>query len=145
MRYVPRDGKSPLVPTPRLSAFAKDALAGARPFQLLDRTTGTLRELPEEVEDLLRQVYSALARDQAVSVVATDAELTTNQAANVLNVSRSFLVRQIEAGALPHRLVGKHRRVLLADVLKFRQSMFARAHEGLNELASIDESLGLDD
>ena len=145
MRYVPRDGKSPLVPTPELSAFAKDALAGERPFQILDRTTGTLRELPEEVEDLLRQVCSALARDQAVSVVATDAELTTNQAAHVLNVSRSFLIRQIEAGSLPHRLVGKHRRVLLADVLKFRQSMFARAHEGLNELALIDESLGLDD
>ena len=73
------------------------------------------------------------------------AELTTVEAAELLNVSRPFLIKQLDAGALPHHRVGTHRRLRLADVLAYRDRLDANAHDALSALSRETEDLGLYD
>ena len=71
-------------------------------------------------------------------------ELTTVEAANFLNVSRPFLVKELEAGRLPHRKVGSHRRIALEDVLAYGQKMRERQEKALERMADNARELGLD-
>ena len=84
-----------------------------------------------------------MAKGNAVTFVPIHAELTTQQAADVLNVSRPFLIEQLEKGALPFRLVGTHRRVLFADLLKYKQEIDHKRLKALEELSALDQELGL--
>lgn len=70
-------------------------------------------------------------------------EITTQQAADLLHVSRPYLVGMIERGELPARLVGKQRRLLLEDVLAFKKDNEAKRRDALRELAALDQELGL--
>ena len=82
--------------------------------------TGEVVELPESVSVLLEQITEALARGDAITVVPVGKELTTQQAANLLNMSRQYLVRLLDAGHIPSRKVGTHRRVRMEAVLAFK-------------------------
>ena len=75
-----------------------------------------------------------------VSVIPLHAELTTVEAAQLLNVSRPFLIKQLEAGVLPHHMVGTHRRLRLADVLAYRDQLDERANEALDAMAAEAEA-----
>jgi excisionase family DNA binding protein len=141
----PRAYNDPILPNESLTSFAHLLLEGQSRFQLVDTATGKARDLPAELYEILNGVAAALLNNQAVSVVPTNLELTTNQAADLLNVSRTFLIRLIDSGKLAHRKVGTHRRVSLTDVLALRQNMSREATKGLDELAKIDAELGLDD
>ena len=70
-------------------------------------------------------------------------ELTTRQAADLLQVSRTHLVQLLEDGRIPHRKVGAHRRVRARDLLDYRRETEFRRHEALDELTAIDQKLGL--
>jgi excisionase family DNA binding protein len=72
-----------------------------------------------------------------------DTELTTQQAADVLGVSRTFLVEQLEKGAIPYHKVGTHRRVMFKDLMEFKQTMDRNRLKALEELSAIDQKLGL--
>ena len=135
----------PIVPTPDLTATAKRLLEDRARFQLVDHATGQGHDLPPLVFEALQQVLAALANNQAISIVPTSMELTTNQAADILNVSRSYVIQLVDAGKLPHRLVGTHRRIALTDALALRDAMTVRARQGLDDLAKLDQELGLDD
>ncbi|MEJ7799936.1 MAG: helix-turn-helix domain-containing protein [Ilumatobacter sp.] len=78
-----------------------------------------------------------------MSVSALDAELTTTEAADLLNVSRPHLIKQLEAGALGYRMVGTHRRIRLLDVIAFRDRQAAEADDALAELTRQAEDFGL--
>ena len=146
MSVSPRAYNEPILPTPALATAAKHLLdVSAARVQLVDNATGETRDMPPEVYAALKQVLAALATNQAVSVVPTNMGLTTNQAADILNVSRTFVISLIETGQLNCRLVGTHRRIALDDALALRQTMTDRARRGLDELAKLDQELGLDD
>lgn len=106
---------------------------------------GVSVEVPEEIAALLQAVVRHLKAGHGVSVAALDAELTTTEAAELLNISRPHLIKQLEAGDLDYRLVGSHRRVRLIDVLAYRDRHDARAHEALDEMTRQAEELGLYD
>lgn len=77
-------------------------------------------ELPASVVTLLVDVLAAVAAGSDVAIVPRKTELTTVEAADLLNVSRPFLIRLLDAGAIPHRKVGTHRRIQLEDVLAYK-------------------------
>ena len=84
-----------------------------------------------------------MAKGNAVTLIPVNAELTTQQAAHILNVSRPFLIEQLEKGAIAYRKVGTHRRVMLKDLMEYRQTMDHNRLNALEELSAIDQELGL--
>lgn len=99
--------------------------------------------LPEGIYALLVSIVDNLKAGNGVSVIPIHAELTTVEAAQLLNVSRPFLIKQIEAGVLAHHMVGTHRRLRLADVLAYRDRIDAEADEALDAMVAEAEDLGL--
>jgi 3,4-dihydroxy 2-butanone 4-phosphate synthase/GTP cyclohydrolase II len=96
--------------------------------------------LPAPAFDLLLEMLEQMARGHVVAVTPVEAELTTQEAAELLGVSRPHLVKLLEAGALPFRMVGKHRRVRLADVTAYRHGIRTRP-EALMKLDTIDDAI----
>lgn len=106
---------------------------------------GEAIELPAGIHALLVSVVENLKAGNGVSVIPLHAELTTVEAAQLLNVSRPHLIKQIDAGAITHHMVGTHRRLRLADVLAYRDQVDARAEAALDAMAAKAEELGLYD
>ncbi|ARF75150.1 DNA-binding protein [Kitasatospora albolonga] len=77
--------------------------------------------LPREAVELLASLLAHLGAGRAVSVVPSDAELTTQQAADMLNVSRPFLIGLLEAGEIEYRTVGTHRRITASSLLEYKR------------------------
>jgi len=102
-------------------------------------------ELPREIHALLVSIVETLKAGNGVSVIPLHAELTTVEAAQLLNVSRPFLIKQLDAGALPHHMVGTHRRLRLLDVLAYRDQADHDAAAALDAMAVEAEELGLYD
>ena len=88
-------------------------------------------------------MFISYRQGHAVTLLPTEAEITTQQAAELLNVSRPFLVGMIEKGELPTRMVGNQRRLPLADVLAYKAANRAKRLEALRERTEIDQELGL--
>lgn len=100
-------------------------------------------ELPAEVLAVLVEVLGQLANGNGVRVVPVHAELTTQQAADILNVSRPHLVKLVENGAMPFHMVGTHRRVRLGDLLEYKTRFEAEQDAQLDILAAEAQKLGL--
>lgn len=99
--------------------------------------------LPASMYEVLRRAAHQLAAGQAVSIVPIGTQLSTQQAADLLGVSRPHVVKLLDSGEIPHSKVGKHRRVLLSDVLAYRDRQAGRRAEALDELSRLSEDLPL--
>ncbi len=99
--------------------------------------------LPAEAVRLLTDMLAHLAQGRAVAVLPEDAALTTQQAADMLNVSRPYLVQKLEAGAIPFHKAGTHRRVYLRDLITYRERSAARSRALLDELTQEAQDLGM--
>jgi excisionase family DNA binding protein len=102
-----------------------------------------MRDLPPVVARLLMDILRQTEAGNAVTLVPVEAEITTQQAANLLNVSRPFLIRLIDNGILPGRMVGKHRRLPLREVLVYKADQFAKREQALDEIAALGQQFGL--
>ncbi len=125
----------------RLAAHLGDA-AGLR----LELKTGTTSEeliLPPSALRLLHGLLTELGQGNAVTLTPIRAELTSQQAADLLNVSRPHLVKLLDEGAIPSRRVGTHRRVQLEDLLTYKRDFLARRHAALDELAALGQELDM--
>ena len=100
-------------------------------------------DLPVAAVRLLLDILDQMARGNAVTLMPVHAELTTQQAAALLNVSRTHLVQLLDEEKIPHRKVGTHRRVRAEDVLTFRRETERARRKALDELTDLDEELGL--
>ncbi|WP_222889224.1 helix-turn-helix domain-containing protein [Enterobacter sp. C2] len=91
-------------------------------------------ELPTSAMTMLVEVLGELAAGNAVQIVPVHAELTTQEAANILNVSRPHMVKLLEKGNLPFHKIGRHRRVLFADLMEYKKR---RENESLNAMQAL--------
>ena len=87
---------------------------------------------------LFLKVLALLEKGQAISIVPYMQELTTQQAADLLGVSRQFLVRLLEGDRLPFHMVGTHRRIYLKDLLEFKKERDQKRRKALDEMARRD-------
>jgi excisionase family DNA binding protein len=123
----------------RLASLARSG----RPVTLRVRDAGQEEtiELPVGAVKLLMAILEDMASGRAVTIVPQNAELTTQQAADFLNVSRPFLVQLLEQRKLPFRLVGSHRRIRFEDVLGYKEKIDADRRKVLDQLAAEAQDL----
>ena len=111
---------------------------------LANGKTSEVLAVPATALHLLVQILAEMAQGNTVSLTPIQKELTTQQAANILNVSRPFLVQLLEDGAIPFHKVGTRRRIRLSDVMAYKQQRYAMRSAALDELAAYDQELGLE-
>jgi len=101
---------------------------------------GARTPLPAAVYEVLHYVVLAMARGQAVTIAPHHQQLTTQEAADILGVSRPTLVKMLDDGLIPFTQPGRHRRVLLRDVLAFQEQRRMARQAALDELVEISEA-----
>lgn len=107
----------------------------------LEDPDGVTYAIPKSMLTLLSRIIKELANGNAVTVVPFGKELTTQQAADILNVSRQYLVRLLERGDIPFNKVGTHRRLQLSDVLAYRKNKKINKEEQLRKLSQLGQEL----
>lgn len=142
----------PVAPTEDESVLAKESsrqlarfIGKAREFRVQPRDGKSTESivLPLPAVRLLAEILTQMAQGNAVTLIPVHAELTTQQAADLLNVSRPFIVKLLEQKKLPFRKVGKHRRIRFSDVLLFQQRSDAERRAALEKLVAEGQELNM--
>lgn len=100
-------------------------------------------QLPPSLVRVLMEAARQLAKGNSVSILHYEQELTTQQAADLLQVSRPYLIRLLEEGKIRYHLVGSHRRVRLGDLLDYKNTRDSLRKANISEMVRVSESLGL--
>jgi len=100
--------------------------------------------LPPSALKLIGQLLGLLSEKRSIALIPSDQELSTVEAANFLNVSRPFVIKEIEAGRLKHRMVGTHRRIAFSDLLAYAKTMRQQQDQALERMADNARELGLE-
>ena len=142
----------------QLRPTAEEAALARRSSQLLSLCAHASRPLKLSVQDgdherpielppaavlLLRKILEAIASGRGVTIIPDHAELTTVQAADLLNVSRPYLIKLLDDKAIPHRMVGKHRRIRVDDVMAYKDAIDREREEILDQLTREAQEQGL--
>jgi excisionase family DNA binding protein len=106
--------------------------------------TGNMIRVPKIFIRFMVDVLKEMAQGRTVNFVTSDTEVSTEQAAGILNVSRPFVVKLLETGAIPFRKVGSHRRILLRDIEAYHKEMKTRQKKELQKLSDLDQEFGLE-
>jgi excisionase family DNA binding protein len=105
---------------------------------------GEAAPLPPIAARLVLDLLEELARGNAVTVSAIEAEITTQQAADLLNISRPSLIQLLDEDKLPYRRIGTHRRIPLEAVLTYKAEAYAKRKAALDEMSALHQELGLE-
>ncbi len=145
---------SPVAPDGESAAVAAEALEQVQaylrshpegpPTVRLTDDSGAELVVPRVAVELLARVLAHMASGHSVSVVPEHAELTTQQAADLLNVSRPYLIGLLDTGEIEYRKVGTHRRILAGSLLAYKHRDDARRRDAADELAALSQDMGLD-
>ena len=100
--------------------------------------------LPGIVMQMLLDILSETSKGNAISVIPYHAELSTQEAANILNVSRPYLVKLLENGKIPFHKAGSHRRVLAENVIKYKRDIDSARVQSLKELSELSQEYDME-
>lgn len=101
--------------------------------------------LPAGAVALLKDILEAMAAGRSITIIPHDAELTTMEAADILNVSRPYLIKLLESGEIRFRKVGTHRRIMMEDLMAYKEKIDRQSRAAMDELVALSEELGLYD
>jgi excisionase family DNA binding protein len=147
-----------LTPTPEEAALAQESSRSLtrflsrgvtrKEFKLRIRTENEAGEeetvsIPVSAFRLLNDILTQMSQGNAVTIIPIHAELTTQQAADILNVSRPFLIEQLEKNVIRHRKVGTHRRIQFQDLMDYKKTMDRQRLETLEKLTQQAEELDM--
>ena len=145
--------REPIVPTAQDAAIAREASRMLAPyvehlenlrFQVGEEKKVTQKLLlPATAVRLLLDLLTEMAAGNAITLIPVHAQLTTQQAADVLNVSRPFLVNLLEQGKIPYVKVGTHRRILFEDLMRYKKDIDRERQKALDELIRESEKLNI--
>jgi excisionase family DNA binding protein len=100
-------------------------------------------EIPVPAFELLKAILGQMASGQAFTLMPVDKELSTQQAADILNVSRPYLNKVLDQGEICHRKVGKHRRIKFGELMKYKEKQVRQSKEALDALAEQAQDLDM--
>jgi len=147
---APRQAIPSLPPTPEEAEAARSSSrllaaclgdGGTRRIKVIDGDE--IIDVPVTALRMLVEILANMAEGKAVNIIPVKAELTTQQAADFLHVSRPYLVSLLEAGEIEFHKTGTHRRIYASDLLAYRQKRDAQSKGALDELAAQAQELGL--
>lgn len=145
----------PITPTAEDSLLAQEssrkftrflAAKRKRPLKVriqLEEASSETVSIPESAFRMLNDILTEMSKGNSVTLMPVHAEMTTQQAADFLDVSRPFIVEQLDKGQIPYRKVGTHRRILFKDLLHYKQTMIKNRLQTLDELAAQAQELGM--
>ena len=143
----------PTIPSEKEATLARDAARAIETHKAKEKHLRvqiakagrevTTLELPRAAAKLLVQMLEELGKGNAVALIPTESEITTQQAADLLNVSRPYVVGLVEKGELPAHMVGNQRRLPLAAVLTYKAEVRAKVLSAMKEITEIDQELDL--
>lgn len=110
---------------------------------LEDATAGKVLSLPVPALRLLHAILKEMAQGNAVTLLPATVLLTTQEAADILNVSRPFLIGLLEAGKIPYQRLGSHRRILLKDLMAFKEKADVAREEAFRQLTEEAQELDM--
>lgn len=140
------------LPTPQEIEQAKNSSRTLAKYANADRVQLSLKAsngladdliLPGHVLQILLEVLAEMGKGNAISLMPMHQELSTQEAAHLLNVSRPFLVGLLEKGEIPFRKVGAHRRVYLLDVMAYKERTDQQRGKALDALAALSQQEGM--
>jgi len=136
----------PFIPNKAEAAQAKATLKqlqadNSNTHFILGAQTGQRAAIPESVLKLVVALLGEISQGNAVIVMPMRAELTTVEAAELLNVSRPHLVKLLEQGELDYRVVGRHRRIQFEDLLKYKEQTKRKRLKAIAEMTAEDDAL----
>jgi excisionase family DNA binding protein len=148
------DPREPVAPTAADAQVARESARRLAP--VLAKANGTMQirvgepdstnepvTIPTMALRLLLTILAEMASGNAVRLIPHHAELTTQEAAELLNVSRPYVVRLLDEGRMPSHRVGTHRRVLFKDVMNYKEEHRRARGAALDRLSALDQELGL--
>lgn len=105
--------------------------------------TGDFMTIPKKALELLFLIIQHMSEGRSISLIPSGSEISTQQAANMLNVSRPHLVKLLETGNIPFKKIGKHRRILLKDIIAYEERLAKEREVQLDFLATQAQNLNL--
>jgi len=140
-----RSPLTPAVPDKNTIEFASTLLRHLGSIVIVDTNKKDIAGVADNpvILELFKRMLLGLSRGKAVSIVPHNAELTTHQAANLLNVSRPHFVKMLEQGKIAYHRAGTHRRVLFQDLINYKKTQKADTQQALKSLMELSEDYGL--
>jgi len=144
--------KEPFVATEEEALIAREAVMKLKPLadaktdiklRVAEKGAEVVLPLPARAVDMIVDLLMAVVERKPVSIIPHEAELTTKQAADFLNVSRPYFVGLLDKGAIPHRLVGSHRRVKVSDLMNYKKKSDAERRAAIARMVAESQRLDL--
>lgn len=112
---------------------------------IMTKADGEEIELPQVVSQVLYEIINILSQGGSMTIIPMDKELTTQQAADILNVSRPYFVKLLENDIIPYHKTGTHRKILMKDLIEYKNQISKKRKTKLSEMINLSQELGLYD